>query len=386
MKKISLSLFALTAFSFVALAQPGSLDPTFNSGSGADYSVYTTVLQDDGKILIAGSFDAYNGTPRNKIARLNKDGSLDTGFKPSIMHKLGYVSQIALQADGKILIVGMFLKFKGPSRGNVTRLNSNGRRDRRFKPGDGTIVSASALALQADGKIIIVGEFTEYNGISRNRVARINANGSLDNGFDPGTGADQRVITTALQADGKILIGGDLTSYNGTTINRVASLNADGSLDTGFDSGTGADNRVYTIVVQADGKILIGGEFTAYNGITRNRIVRINADGSLDSGFDPGTGADNTVSSIALQADGKIIIGGNFTSYNGTTRNRIARLNADGSLDTGFDPLAGANEYVFTTALQTDGKIIIGGSFTSYNGTPINHIARIIGDSISGED
>ncbi|MBW6499660.1 MAG: delta-60 repeat domain-containing protein [Bacteroidales bacterium] len=278
MKKISLSLFALTAFSFVALAQPGSLDPTFNPGLGTDYSVFTTALQADGKILIAGMFDAYNGTPRNKIARLNKDGSLDTGFNPRILGELGYVSQIALQADGKILIVGMFLNFKGPTRGNVTRLNANGRRDRRFKPGDGAMVSASALALQADGKIIIVGEFTEYNGISRNRVARINANGSLD------------------------------------------------------------------------------------------------------TGFDPGTGANNTVLSIALQVDGKIIIAGNFTSYNGTTRNRIARLNADGSLDNGFDPLAGANELVFTTALQADGKIIIGGSFTSYNGTPINHIARIIGE------
>jgi uncharacterized delta-60 repeat protein len=99
----------------------------------------------------------------------------------------------------------------------------------------------------------------------------------------------------------------------------------------------------------------------------------------LDASFNPGTGADHWVNSIALQPDGKILIGGYFDTYNGTTRNRIARLNTDGSLDASFNPGTGANDGVRSIALQPDGKILIGGLFTAYNGTGRNRVARIRG-------
>ena len=95
--------------------------------------------------------------------------------------------------------------------------------------------------------------------------------------------------------------------------------------------------------IQADNKIVIGGVFNEVNGTARNNIARLNADGGLDTGFNPGTGADNTVTTLSVQPDGKILIAGYFTSYNGASRNRIARLNTDGSLDVGFDPGTGAN-------------------------------------------
>ena len=104
---------------------------------------------------------------------------------------------------------------------------------------------------------------------------------------------------------------------------------------------------------------------------------------STDQGFGFGDGANSIVSTTAIQADGKIIIGGYFTSYNGTGRNRIARLNTDGSLDATFNPGTGADNIVYTTAIQADGKIIIGGVFTSYNGTGRNRIARVLGVSTS---
>jgi uncharacterized delta-60 repeat protein len=209
--------------------------------------------------------------------------------------------------------------------------------------GDGPNSTIQTTAIQADGKIIIGGFFTSYNGTAINRIARLNADGSLDTGFNPGMGANNTITTTAIQADGKIIIGGGFTSYNGTAINLIARLNADGSLDTSFNPGTGANSAITTTAIQADGKIIIGGAFTSYNGTAINRIARLNADGSLDTGFNPGMGANNTISTTAIQADGKIIIGGAFTSYNGTVaRNRIARLNADGSLDTGFNPGTGA--------------------------------------------
>jgi len=111
-----------------------------------------------------------------------------------------------------------------------------------------------------------------------------------------------------------------------------------GTLDTAFDPGLGADNDVFTTAIQPDGKIIIGGQFTAYNGTTRNRVARLNADGSLDTAFDPGSGANNTVLTSALQSDGKIIIGGEFNSLNGTNIRAIARINADGSFDKSFNP------------------------------------------------
>ncbi len=233
------------------------------------------------------------------------------------------------------------------------------------------------MSIQSDGKIIIGGLFTSYNGTGRNYIARLNADGSLDATFNPGTGASNNVSTMSIQSDGKIIIGGDFNSYNGTGINRIARLNADGSLDATFNPGTGANGTVLTSSVQPDGKIIIGGDFTFYNGTGRNRIARLNADGSLDATFNPGTGANSYVYTTSIQSDGKIIIGGNFTSYNGTARYRISRMNADGSLDATFNPGTGANNFVLTTSIQSDGKIIIGGYFTSYNGTGRNRIARL---------
>jgi len=246
-----------------------------------------------------------------------------------------------------------------------------GTLDTAFDPGLGADNDVFTTAIQPDGKIIIGGQFTAYNGTTRNRVARLNADGTLDTAFDPGSGANGIVQTSALQPDGKIIIGGEFTSYNGTPRNRVARLNADGSLDTAFDPGSGANNTVLTSALQSDGKIIIGGAFTSFNGTAHRRITRLNADGSLDTSFDPGSGVNQPgffpkfVATTAIQSDGKIIIGGRFTTYDGTNRISIARLNSDGSLDTSFNPAGGLNGTVFTTAIQPDGKIIIGGTFTS---------------------
>jgi uncharacterized delta-60 repeat protein len=357
----------------------GSLDATFNPGTGANGPVYTTAVQSDGKIIIGGDFSTYNGTARNRIARLSADGSLDATFNPGTGAS-NFVYTTAVQSDGKIIIGGDFFTYNGTARNYIARLNADGSLDATFNPGTGADNRVYTTALQSDGKIIIGGNFTTYNGTARNRIARLNTDGSLDGSFNPGTGTDNSVWTTAVQSDGKIIIGGAFTTYNGTARNRIARLNTDGSLDATFNPGTGADDWVYTTAVQSDGKIIIGGEFITYNGTARNRIARLNADGSLDAIFNPGTGANDIVRTTALQSDGKIIIGGFFITYNGTARNRIARLNTDGSLDATFNPGTGANSYVETTAVQSDGKVIIGGDFTTYNGTAINCIARLNAD------
>ena len=372
-------MLLFTAFSFIANAQSGANDPTFNSGTGAVGDVWTSAIRNDGKIIIGGYSTSYNGTAIHRIARLNADGTLDGTFNPSTGAS-GLVRTTAIQSDGKIIIGGEFTSYDGTASNRIARLNTVGTLDGTFNIGTGAGDWVYIIAIQSDGKIIIGGNFGIYNGTSRNKIARLNTNGSLDGTFT-GTGANDYVWTIAIQSNGKIIIGGNFGTYNGTSRNKIARLNADGSLDGTFIPGTGANDPVFTTAIQNNGKIIIGGWFTSYNGTVINRIARLNADGSLDGTFNPGTGANQVVRTTAIQSDGKIIIGGDFTSYNGTAINHIARLNTDGSLDGTFNPGAGANDIVRTTAIQSDGKIIIGGEFTSYDGTTRNRIARLNGVS-----
>ncbi len=382
--------------------------------------VYGMAEQPDGKTIISGIFTSVLGVPRNSIARLNADGTLDMGFDPNAgggpVNSSGVVSTIvlglALQADGKVLIVGTFTTLQpngaatATTRNRIARLNTDGTLDEGFDPNANGNVSR--MIVQADGKVLIGGGFTtlQPNGAAspttRNRIARLHADGMLDMGFDPN--ANNTVSSLALQADGKVLLGGSFTTLqpNGeasaTTRNRIARLNADGTLDLGFDpnvirinaSGVATGGSVGSIVLQADGKVLLGGQFStlqpngAATATPRNNIARLNADGTLDMGFHPNS--SGIVQSVALQADGKVLIGGQFnlispasTFSRGTPRNRIARLNADGTLDTGFNP--DANNTVLGVALQADGKVLLGGFFTAISSIPRNLFARLYNDA-----
>jgi uncharacterized delta-60 repeat protein len=361
------------------LNSDGSLDTTFNVGSGAGSTVYTTSIQSDGKVIIGGDFTSYNGTAINRIARLNSDGSLDTTFNVGT----GATNRVlitSLQSDGKVIIGGYFTSYNGTAINRIARLNSDGSLDTTFVVGTGVNNEVQTITIQSDGKVIIGGVFSSFNGTTRGRIARLNSDGSLDTTFNVGSGAVGAVYTTSIQSDGKVIIGGLFTSYNGTAINRIARLNTDGSLDTTFNVGTGANNTIRTTSIQSDGKVVIGGEFTSYNGTGRNYIARLGTDGNLDVSFNLNTGANNSVRTVSIQDDGRIIIGGDFTSYDNTTTNRIARINSDGSLDTTFNVGTGANNSIRTTSIQSDGKVIIGGAFTSYNGTGRNYIARLNSD------
>jgi uncharacterized delta-60 repeat protein len=187
----------------------------------------------------------------------------------------------------------------------------------------------------------------------------------------------------AVQADGKILVGGNFMSLDGQARSYIGRLNADGTLDATFNPG--ASGTVNSLAVQADGKILVGGFFTMLGGQTRNRIARLNIDGTLDASFNPG--ASGTVGcmvySLAVQADGKILVGGEFTTLGGQTRNRIGRLNADGTLDASFNP--GASSAIYSLAVQTDGKVLVGGTFTNLGGQARSCIARVNNNGLATE-
>ena len=277
--------------------------------------------------------------------------------------------------------------------------------DGSFNPGSGANDSINAVAL-ASGKFVIGGAFTSFNGTSRNGIARLNANGSLDSTFLNGlSGADGTVWAVAVQPDGKVLIGGDFTHVNGTACNYIARLNTDGSLDATFNPGTNFDNPVYALAVQPSGggQIFVGGGFDV-GGQGYGNIALLNSDGSLNTSFNPGTGPDNWVNALCWQPNGQVLLGGVFTHINGSSLNGIARLNADGSIDTaGFFPGTGADDtvdciiystnvitsvsvtnnngtFVTNTIASANNIIYVGGSFTSYNGTHRLGFARLYTD------
>ncbi len=353
----------------------GSLDRDFNTGSGANNAVYAIAAQADGKAVIGGAFTAVNGVARNRIARLHADGSLDSSFNPGSGVDSG-VNAFALQADGKLVIGGAFTTVNGVARNRIAILNADGTLDTSFDPGTGPSNYVTALAVQPDGKVVIGGGFTTVNGVARNYIARLYANGSLDTDFNPGSGVNAAVGKLAVQADGKLVVAGDFTTVNGVARNRIARLHTDGSLDTGFNPSGGPNNAVYAVAVQDDGKVVIAGTFTAVNGVARNRIARLHTDGSLDSGFGSGSGVNNVVFALSVQADGKLVIGGGFTAVNGVARRNMTRLNADGSLDVGFNPDSAGNS-VRALALQPDGRLLLGGDFTTYGGVAANRITRV---------
>jgi len=411
----------------------GTLDTSFDPGIGANGPIYTIAVQENGSVIISGDFTSVNGVARNKIARLSYQGILETSFDPGTginayatsiavqsintniiicgaftsyngtnVNQIAYLSYngtlistflpgsaannpiltLITQSDGKIIISGLFNSFNGHERNRITRINVDGSIDETFElPG---LNIRAAVSLQTDGKIIISGQLYQYNSIPINGICRLNENGSIDTSFDAGEGAVgffTDIVAHAFQPDGKIIIGGGFTSYDGTNINRIARLNSDGSLDPTFNPGSGigtvTDNFIQQIVIQNDGKILIGGLFSTYNGVSRKYIARINSDGSLDNTFNPGTGFNSTVNTINLLSNGQILVAGNFLSYNGTISRSIALLNSDGSLDLSLNPGNGANYSIFSTLVQNDGKIIIAGRFTTFNNNTANYIVRL---------
>ena len=247
--------------------------------------------------------------------------------------------------------------------------------------------------METNGQVWVGGYFHVSNGTNRH-IARLNTNGTLDLSFNAG-GPENEVRAVSAFSGGKVLIAGSFYSVNGTNRNFIARLQADGSIDNSFVPGPIVPGDGYgglASLLQRDGKVLIGGSFRSINGYIREGVARLNDDGSLDLEFNPTPGTtispgsgDGSVYCLAAQQDGKVLVGGLFGAVNGVSRTCIARLNPNGSLDTSFNPVLVGNGFptVWAVASQSDGKTVIGGNFTSVNGTNISGIARLNGDTSS---
>lgn len=378
-------IFLLTLASWlnVEAREQTLVDSTFVIGTGADGIVEQVLQQPDGKILICGNFTTFNGQPKSYMARLNNDGSVDTSFTANPGY---WTRHMALQPDGKIVIGGFFTTVEAQKRNRIARLNPNGSLDTSFNVGAGC---EGVLGVAVDGnrdpfvmwcevlptgRILAVGNFTNYNTTQAWGIIAIKPDGSRDTSFDiGGNGLDSwgRVIKPL--ANGQIMVGGWFQNYRGKTSNRIVRINSDGSPDNSFTAFYGDRTAIYTIVEQANGQLITAGHSLNVEGLFSREVVRLNLNGSVDQSW-PGS-TDEKTESLLLLPNGKVVVGGNFTKVNGQPRKGLARFNEDGTLDTTFS--ADTDNYVWTVAAGDPGKILVSGGFTTVAGVPMRGVARL---------
>jgi len=340
----------------------------------------SNTIQPDGKILICGSFTSVQGVPRNSIARLNTDGSLDLDFNPNPDSR---VRAVAVQADGKILVGGYFTNIGGQPRKYIARLDPITGLADSFDPSSDSYVQT--LAVQPDGKILAGGNFGSIGGQTRSRIARLDPSTGLADSFNPSAQSAAgffQVHALALQADGKILVAGYFNYIGGQNRVGFARLDPATGLADSFDPRP--LGSVYQVTVQADGKLLICGTFGSVGPVTwvpRTKVARLDPTTGVPDSFNPTLGPSNAeVYSVAAQADGEILIGGTFTTVNGLTRNKIARLDGATGEPDSFNANLTATDFVGGISVQSDGKLLVGGTFNFISGQPRTFLARLASD------
>lgn len=429
---------------------PVNTEPRNHPGTDPASQVNALVIQPDNKTIIGGNFQSYNGTPRNGITRIETNGEVDLSFDPGDgINIVGgdFIDALAVQPDGKILVGGSFTSFNGQTCGNIIRLNPDGSLDSSFAQvaGSGASGAVRSIVLRGNGRILIGGDFTSFNGTARKYVARLNSDGSVDPNYDPGTALNNSVYTMSSSPSSFNISATAPGNTNGTEFTlpvfvgapsgvltvdynmfaaaddlRVYYGNTNTAAGTGvliFDSGmvvgtnrivvpfaplNGLSANLITIVMDQgntgdgiwnftgtvqtfQGNLLtIGGDFTQAGGVIgQDHIARLLADGSLDLTFDSNAGANGRVRSIITQSDGKVVVGGDFTTVNGQAENHIVRLNTDGTVDTQFFSGTGLDgdvydlNYVQGTNGPTSDTIYVGGPFSLCNGTHRLGFARL---------
>lgn len=316
---------SLGTVSLRRLGANGSFDATF-AAVDLDREPQGLLVQPDGKILVFGAgLSTVGGRPVQGIARVNADGSVDGGFTTPTIQGRG-VRRAALQPDGKILIGGKFFKVGSIEVHHVARLNADGSFDSGFVtanlPAGTSSDGVFGLSLRADGKIVIGGWLVAPATNELSTLLRLNADGSVDRNLTAVSGLAQVGGATLALPDGRLLASG----LNALSENVLVRLNADDSLDTTFNPTFG--EKIGGFFVQPNGKIVVSGLFSTANGQPHNYIVRLNGDGSTDNGFDPQGNSIDTyyVTSLAAQADGRILVTGTFQYVGATPRPGLARL------------------------------------------------------------
>jgi uncharacterized delta-60 repeat protein len=387
LQKVLVGLVGLFTFCNGALAQhDGSLDITFNPGSGPNLPVFAVALATNGDVLIGGEFTSVNGQTRNYVARLNPDGSVDGSFLPGqgpgyapYSQVPPYVLAVEPAPDGGVYIGGYFGTYNGVQTLYIAKLRADASLDLSWPNVAFNNGPVNSIQCQADGTVLVQGGFSTIGAVARNGLAKFNSDASLNLSFNPAGGVTNGSINAfAIQPDGNVIIAGSFTTNNPVSRQNIARVNQSGVLDSTFNAGYIGGGSIQAVVLQTDGKVIVGGGFTSINGYSRLGVARLNTNGTVDTTFvlSPGI-ANPTFDGISVLSDGKVMLWGAFSL--GQNYGGLVRLNPDGSNDGMFNPQA--NGIVNAAAVQPDGKVLAGGYFSSISGTNINYLARLIGTS-----
>jgi uncharacterized delta-60 repeat protein len=372
----------------------------YNLGTGFSPSGttdYVSAIQTDSNsnVYVGGTFTGYSGTASRNIVKTDRFGNIDTsfnigtGFNNTGTLYTSNVSRIIVQPDGKIIVGGRFNSYNGNSISGILRLNTNGSVDNTFNAQFQTFglgKRVNDIKLLSDGSMIVVGDLEYITGTTATDIYKLSSTGAVLNTFGtfPNT-ITAEIYSVDVLSTGKIVAVGDFTSYSGVTTRDIIMFNSDGTLDTSFNSGSGFSGSTntanYFVRVQPDDKIIVGGTFSTYSGVSVNDLIRLNSNGTIDTSFNTGTGSNAWVESFDILPDGKILVVGPFSVWNGNIRNKLVRLNSDGSVDNTLTTSTGFNDQTFRVHNDdlTD-RIYVGGTFNQYRGLSANHFIRLFSD------
>ena len=406
-----------------------------------DSRVELLVEQPDGRILIGGSFQSVGGRPCRRICRVLADGQLDPDFQPLFLRRTP--DAMAVLPDGGIVLAfSPSPLINGEVRNRLVRLNADGSLDQNFQVELGQGPASfppriTAIAVQEDGRFLIAGRFATVNGVSRSNLARLHPDGQLDSSFnanaaqpadpdnsnriddmvrhpdgtvfiyqrvfDPDVSLSRRIRrlsstgvldTTFLTelsgtlesmivlADGRVVLGGDFTVL-GDQQRYIARLDLNGGVDPGFSATS--NHKPYALVELPNQRLLVAGHFSEFNGNPAVGVVRLLGDGSTDPDFVSPIGQGGLVSgnlgfidSMVVSSNGDILVGGGFNETQGQLQRNLARLGPDGQVLRLPDPEV--DDGIFAFASQPDGHIWVGGRFRQIGGLPRDRLARLLPD------
>ena len=303
----------------------GNIDETFLVQQGFNEFPRAILVNEDNSIYIGGRFTSYNGVTCNRLVKLHENGTIDTSFNIGTGFD-SFVYDIAKVSDG-LIVVGSFLNFNGNARSGIVKLRFNGSIDPSFNVGTGLtgIDRGYSVCVLSDGRIMIGGLFSGYNGNASQGVVLIQSDGTYDPSFNPGFGPAGNTNVIKQDFDGKIFLMGNFSQYNLVNRQGVCKIDTTGALDSSWNLPLNFGGGVASVSQQSNGKWIVSGSFTSWSGSSQNRIVRLNEDLTRDTTFNIGTGFQNATTSFVLN-NGSIICHGLFNNYNGGSQGRMVRL------------------------------------------------------------
>jgi uncharacterized delta-60 repeat protein len=378
--------------SLVRLLPTGAPDPQFPTGPTLLGSINHVLLEPNGRVVVAGNFKKAVGTDGASIVRLESNAQPDTTFQAQLL-AAGQINKLLTQPDGKILLAGRFTDINGLPASNVARLNANGSRDATFV-NSGPDYTVESIALQPDGRILVGGNFKAVAANTAPLVARLQANGAYDATFTTSIAplnASDDVSAIVVQADGNVVIGGSSLSFAGGARGTLHRLLSNGQLDQAYEANVrvaSSQIQVLSLALLPDGRLYSGGFYSPSNAptYTSPALIRLNNDGTLDPTFAlPASGTELAVFQVLPLAGGQVLAAGRFANYNGVPRVNMVRLNANGTVDTGFNAninyfnLAGAD--IYCVVPQPNGRLLIGSTLSiQINGVNQGPLVRLLPD------